>query len=150
MRPDGPNAVVEHQADQMSVRHEVAGGGSIRGHLAEAPPETLLLAGSLDVRAADERLDVRHGFRDRKRTPKDGRMCGDPQVGHDRRPEQVDDLRACRRPGDHVQAASVMRARLVRRVQENVGIQRVAHRRAPTGLVTRRPEFVAVPPCPRG
>ncbi len=93
----------------MGVGHEVARWRGIRDYLAGTPPEALLLAGRLDVRTADERLNVSDCVRDRKRAPKDGRMGGDAQVGHDRGPEQVDDLWSLRGPSDQVQADGMVR-----------------------------------------
>jgi selenocysteine lyase/cysteine desulfurase len=126
-RPDRPHVVLQHQRDQVRVEHQIPGRHRVIGNLAVADPEALLLPGGPDVRAGQQLLGVADRLGGGQRPREDSGVGRDPQVGHDGRPEEVGDLRAVREALDERAGPGVNRARLVRRVQEDVRVDRVAH-----------------------
>jgi hypothetical protein len=80
VRPEGPNLVLEHQRDEVRIRHQVARRCRVVSDGPVPSPELGLFARRPDVRAVEEGFDVRDRIRCRQGLREDGGMRRDPQV----------------------------------------------------------------------
>ncbi len=128
MAPDRRYTVFAHECDEMSVRDEIASRSHVVGDGSEGGPERAPFAGNPHVARSEQGVDVRDRLVTGERPGEDARMGDDPEVADDSRPEEVRESWTGGKVLDERMGPIVKRASGVRRVDEDVGIDGLAHR----------------------
>src|SRR2546429_279919 len=92
--------------------------------------KTVQLRHRAHVRQPDERADIPERFVWRQGRREDARMRRDAQIRYQRRPRQAQYFRAGGARLDKAPGAEVTVARSVRRVEEHVNVEGIAHGRS--------------------
>jgi hypothetical protein len=124
------DAVLKKDRCNVDVVDKVPANRHVAGDVLIGVDEAVPLGQRAHVRQPEQRGDVSKRFGRRQRRGEDARMRGDAQIGHQRRPCQTEDFRAGGARLDKAAGADVPVARAIRRVEEHVDVERIAHDRS--------------------
>lgn len=114
--PDDPDTVFAHQRDHVRVGDKVASDDHTPSCGTPNLPESFCLASRADMRKRQQALDVSAGDLWVERVLEDGWVGCDTKVGHDRGPEQVEEVGPGRPLGEEGFRRVVIGARGIRGV----------------------------------
>jgi hypothetical protein len=126
-RVQSADPVLPEEGRKMGVGNEVAADGEVVGDGAIDVEKSLSLREDANTRQTEQGLDVAEGLGRRQRTSEDSGMSGDPQKGHGRGPRDAEEVRVLGALLEEGEGCRVLGAGCVRRVEEDVDVDRVAH-----------------------